>query len=148
MMSNASDAALQAVHHASRLVAEALKQAPQFGVYLHARDQLETMRQVLTEPGRWKESRAFVDIELMAVRELVDDEPELAVALMKAAHRFQQFCCPWRAARFIDPRCCSACVPKVPDLQPMTQAIDKDERLRQALVVISVRAWRVLRIWT
>lgn len=90
-MSTAIEEARTAVERAVLLVAEALKLAPSYGVYLHAKEQLEAMRGILADPHRWTESREFVDIGLMAARELVDDEPELAEALMKAAHRFQGF---------------------------------------------------------
>lgn len=80
-----------AIEQASRLVDEALLTAPQYGVYRHAREQLDQMHLVLKAPARWAEPRDFVDIGLMAVRELVDDEPLLAEALMEAANRFQEF---------------------------------------------------------
>lgn len=67
-----------------------LKDAPTYGVYLHAKSQLDAMLKLLTGPAPITPAqKKFVDIGLMAAKELDAAEPEYADALMLAAYDFQ-----------------------------------------------------------
>jgi Tsi6 len=67
-----------------------LLHTPTYSVYVHADEQLKIMLDMLaldvlpTEP-----ERAFVDIGIMAVKELEAEEPEYADALMLASYNFK-----------------------------------------------------------
>lgn len=61
-----------------------------YGVYQHAQDQLERMLELLRAdqlPGQ--AARGFVDIGLMAAKELEASDEELANALMDADYDFK-----------------------------------------------------------
>lgn len=67
-----------------------LKDAPTYGVYLHAKSQLDSMLKLLTDSAPIAPAqKKFVDIGLMAAKELDASEPEYADALMLAAYEFQ-----------------------------------------------------------
>jgi hypothetical protein len=67
---------------AQEMVSKRLKEVPNYGVYIHARDQLEGISAVLKQgaiPN--SEQKKQIDIALMAVKELESTEPELADVL-------------------------------------------------------------------
>jgi len=67
-----------------------LKDAPTYGVYLHAKAQLDAMLILLTGSAPITPAqKRFVDIGLMAAKELDSTEPDYADALMLAAYEFQ-----------------------------------------------------------
>ena len=67
-----------------------LKDAPAYGVYVHAKSQLDAMLKLLTDSAPITPAqKRFVDIGLMAAKELEAAEPEYADALMLAAYEFQ-----------------------------------------------------------
>jgi len=67
-----------------------LKNAPTYGVYVHAKEQLNAMLKLLSDPAPITPAqKRFVDIGLMAAKELEATEPEYADALMLAAYEFQ-----------------------------------------------------------
>jgi hypothetical protein len=80
-----------AVKTAQQMVAERLVIAPKFGVYIHARDQLNKIDVVLkasqipTEPQKNE-----IDIALMAVKELEGSEPELADTLCMVDYLYKK----------------------------------------------------------
>jgi hypothetical protein len=67
-----------------------LLNSPTYGVYIHADEQLKIMLDMLVldllppEP-----ERAFVDIGIMAAKELEVEEPEYADVLMLASYNFK-----------------------------------------------------------
>ena len=81
---------MRSARHALELVISRLAANPAYGVYLHAHRQLG---QVLEELGRSNlpapRERSWLDIGLMAARELEADDPELADALMIADYDFK-----------------------------------------------------------
>lgn len=61
-----------------------------YGVYIHANEQLIKIVEILLSPSLPDdESRNFVDIGLMAAKELEADDAELADALMAADYDFK-----------------------------------------------------------
>lgn len=69
-------------------VDERLKINSAYGVYVHAKEQLTSMLTIL-DSGSMPENRDFVDIGLMAAKELEADDPELADALTTADYDFK-----------------------------------------------------------
>lgn len=84
------DEALASARNALNMLAIRLARSPGYGVYLHADEQL---RRMITELGcRYlppAEDRAWVDIGLMAARELESSDTEFADALMQADFDFK-----------------------------------------------------------
>jgi len=69
----------------SRLLA-----APTYGVYIHAKQQLELMLSALKkQPLPSQSARYFVDIGLMAAKELEASDPNYADVLMLADYEFK-----------------------------------------------------------
>jgi hypothetical protein len=67
-----------------------LLHTPAYGVYIHAYEQLKTMLDILKlDTLPLKSERAFVDIGMMAAKELETEEPEYADALMLASYNFK-----------------------------------------------------------
>lgn len=61
-----------------------------YGVYQHAQEQLQQMLELLrSEPLPEESTRSFVNIGLMAARELEASDTELANALMDADYDFK-----------------------------------------------------------
>ena len=82
--------ALTSVEHARTPLASRIESAPGYGVYVHANLQLSQMRIHLYRPVLQKiRSSDWVNIGLIAVRELEASEPELADALMCADYDFK-----------------------------------------------------------
>ncbi len=82
--------AIASTEHALTLLAPRLTDAPSYGVYLHAQDQLSRILLQLRAPALPDvDARDWVDIGLMAVRELEASEPSLANALMDADYDFK-----------------------------------------------------------
>jgi hypothetical protein len=64
---------------------------PNYGVYVHAREQIAFMKSILDKnliPTDQEKSQ--IDIGFMATRELEVDEPEYAAALIYLAARFSE----------------------------------------------------------
>ena len=82
--------ALDSARTARALLAERMPMNPVYGVYIHASEQLERMigdlGQRCLAPVA---TREWVDIGLMAVKELEAVDPDLANALMDADHDFK-----------------------------------------------------------
>ena len=82
--------ALNSARTAQGLLAERMRRNPGHGVYVHASEQLERMIEELAHSGLAPAAtREWVDIGLMAVRELEAVDPELANALMEADYDFK-----------------------------------------------------------
>lgn len=90
-MTDAASAALVAIEAALRLLAERAVRNPAYGVYVHAREQLDRMRSLAQAGSRLSAQQvAFVDIDLMAAKELESNDEALADALMLAAYEFKR----------------------------------------------------------
>jgi Tsi6 len=84
--------ALQAIDAALALLAPRQAQQPAYGVYVHAREQLQAMRRIVTAGGLpTAAERGVVDIGLMAAKELEAPDPDFADALMLADYNFKKF---------------------------------------------------------
>ena len=82
--------ALNSARESQRLLAERMRRNHGYGVHVHASKQLERMIEELGHAGLAPAAtREWVDIGLMAVRELEAVDPELANALMDADHDFK-----------------------------------------------------------
>ncbi len=72
------------------LLAVRLAKNSDYGIYVHANEQLTRMIVELGYPFRpFSASREWVDIGLMAAKELDDTDPEFANALMQADFDFK-----------------------------------------------------------
>jgi Tsi6 len=82
---------LQAIARAGAMTESRLAGFPGYGVYIHAKEQIDQMRSILGS-GRLPtaEEKGQIDIGLMAVRELEVEEPEYAEALIYLAARFSE----------------------------------------------------------
>jgi hypothetical protein len=84
------DEATRSARKAFELLGERMAGNPGYGVYIHAHEQLERM---LTELGyRYlppAQQRLWVDLGLMAVKELEASDPDFANALMDADYDFK-----------------------------------------------------------
>lgn len=76
---------------ASTMTQSRVLKYPKYGVYIHAQEQIGYIRSIL-DSNRipTNEEKARIDIGLMAVRELEDEEPEYATALIGLAARFNE----------------------------------------------------------
>ncbi|MFT3715635.1 MAG: immunity protein Tsi6 family protein [Gordonia sp. (in: high G+C Gram-positive bacteria)] len=81
--------AQQSAVTALRIVDERLQLNSQYGVYVHAKEQLDSMLASLNSREPIAEDREWVDIGLMAAREVDSSDPELAGALMDADYDFK-----------------------------------------------------------
>lgn len=82
--------AIEAVQVALEATKIKLSHTPNYGVYIHADEQLKVMLEMLaldTLPPA--SDRAFVDIGMMAAKELETEEPDYADALMLASYNFK-----------------------------------------------------------
>jgi hypothetical protein len=90
-MTPSKSPALLAIESASSLLAARTMRNPKYGVYVHAREQLDQMRGLAQSAQRMSLSQiAFVDIDLMAAKELESSDEPLADALMLAAYEFKR----------------------------------------------------------
>lgn len=84
------DEALDSAKLASALLAERMRANPGYGVYIHADEQLN---RIVAELGHRHlppaAQRTWVDMGLMAAKELEATDPEFADALMKADYDFK-----------------------------------------------------------
>jgi hypothetical protein len=86
----ARDEAVRSARAALALLKERMPKNPEYGVYIHAREQLERMLAELGYPYLPHASkREWVDIGLMAVKELESADPDFANALMDADYDFK-----------------------------------------------------------
>lgn len=84
------DEAVQSASAALALLNDRMPKNSAYGVYIHAREQLERMLVELGYPYLPPASkREWVDIGLMAVKELESADPEFANALMDADYDFK-----------------------------------------------------------
>lgn len=82
--------ALNSARTARALLEERMPLNPGYGVYVHASEQLQRMLQDLASPYLPPVAkREWVDIGLMAVKELEAADPDLANALMDADYDFK-----------------------------------------------------------
>lgn len=82
--------AVRSASHALELLGRRMAANATYGVYLHARQQLMRVLEELSQPNLPSpRGRQWLDIGLMAARELEADDPELADALMTADHDFK-----------------------------------------------------------
>jgi hypothetical protein len=82
--------AIDPIMLALKLVHLRMQQTPDYGVYIHAKEQLEKMQSLLVQPNIPSlASRDFVNIGLMAAKELENSDPDLADALMLAEYNFR-----------------------------------------------------------
>jgi hypothetical protein len=81
----------EAVNVALSMTESGLQKFPNYGVYLHAKEQIIFIQSILRSgrPPTQKE-KDQIDIGLMAVRELEVEEPEYAEALIYLAARFNE----------------------------------------------------------
>jgi hypothetical protein len=83
--------ALDSIRKALALLDRRLAENPGHGVHIHAAEQLARMLAELDRPYMPPEpEREWVDVGLMAVKELDDVDPEFANALMKADYEFKR----------------------------------------------------------
>lgn len=84
------DEALTSAKSALAILADRMPKSPRYGVYLHAEEQLNRIVEQLgfryLPPVQ---QRAWVDIGIMAVKELETADPDLANALMDADYNFK-----------------------------------------------------------
>jgi Tsi6 len=81
----------QAVDTAIAMTDSRIAKLPNYGVYLHAKEQLGLIHAVLmTRVAPTEKEKSIVDIGLMAVRELEVEEPDYAEVLIYVAARFNE----------------------------------------------------------
>lgn len=84
------DEAVASARKALALLGERMPRNPGYGVYVHASEQLNQMLTELSHPYLPPAAkRAWVDIGLMAVKELEVADPDFANALMDADYDFK-----------------------------------------------------------
>ena len=84
------DEATKSARNALALLGERMPKNPGYGVYIHAHEQLKRILAELGHPYLPPASkREWVDIGLMAVKELESADPEFANALMDADYDFK-----------------------------------------------------------
>lgn len=80
------------IRKAQKMIAERLLLVPTYGVYIHARDQLNLIEIVLSNGLTPTEvQKGKIDIALMAVKELESSEPELADILCMVDYHFKKW---------------------------------------------------------
>lgn len=70
---------------------ERLQRFPNYGVYIHARDQVEFIRGILANgkiPNQ--KEKDFVDIALMSVKELDVSDPDFSDVLCELSYQFKR----------------------------------------------------------
>jgi hypothetical protein len=78
-MSSCLNQLLKEVDLALAMTIERLSRSPTYGVYIHAREQLESIRSTLVADGGLTVAKIpLVDIGIMAVKELEASDPEYA----------------------------------------------------------------------
>lgn len=83
--------AINSVKKALAMLGDRMPRNPGYGVYIHANEQLDRMLAELGHPYLAPiPKRDWVDVGLMAVKELDDVDPEFANALMKADYEFKR----------------------------------------------------------
>jgi hypothetical protein len=83
--------AKNSIKKALAMLGERMPRNPGYGVYIHANEQLNRMLAELGHPYLPPiPKRDWVDVGLMAVKELDDVDPEFANALMKADYEFKR----------------------------------------------------------
>ena len=81
----------QAVNLAIEMTETRLVEFPNYGVYFHAKEQLEFIQNVLQgENSPTAAEKNKIDIGLMAVRELEVEEPDYAAVLIYISARFEE----------------------------------------------------------
>lgn len=84
------EAAIRSAEKALTLLGERAERSPDYGVYVHAEEQLIKMLEALrAETLPPPADRGWVDIGIMAVRELEAEDPDFANALMDADYDFK-----------------------------------------------------------
>ncbi|WEN14809.1 immunity protein Tsi6 family protein [Rhodanobacter sp. AS-Z3] len=84
------DAVLASVRYARSLLADRMHSNPGYEIYIHANEQLTRMLLELELPSMpLAAEREWVDLGLMAVKELNDIDREFASALMDADYDFK-----------------------------------------------------------
>ncbi|MGN6120247.1 MAG: immunity protein Tsi6 family protein [Rhodanobacter sp.] len=84
------DEAIRSANAVLSLLDDRIAKDPAYGVYVHAREQLERMLVELGSPYLLPTpKREWVDIGLMAAKELESTDPDLANALMDADYDFK-----------------------------------------------------------
>ncbi len=79
------------VHQAQTMVSQRLLTAPNYGVYTHARDQLQTIATLIDNSLSPTDiQKNEIDIGLMAVKELESTDPELADILCRVDYEFEK----------------------------------------------------------
>jgi hypothetical protein len=85
------DEALDSIRKAQTLLLARMPGNPGYGVYIHANEQLTRMLMELGYPYLpTAPEREWVDVGLMAAKELEAVDPEFANALMKADYEFKR----------------------------------------------------------
>jgi hypothetical protein len=76
---------------AKKMTEEKLHDVPSSSIYLHALAQIDFIKRVLMQ-GRapTQEERDFIDIGLMAIKELDDTEPEFSGVLCELSYQFKK----------------------------------------------------------
>lgn len=88
---NANTNLTSVLNTAKTMAEDKLLHFPSSGVYLHALAQINFIGKILTE-GRTptQQERDFIDIGLMAIKELDDTEPEFSDALCELSYQFKK----------------------------------------------------------
>ncbi|WP_143326295.1 immunity protein Tsi6 family protein [Vandammella animalimorsus] len=84
-----SENLLAAIAKAKEMTEFRLNVSRNYGVYIHAKEQLENMQNAVA--GKIPVDELVIDIGIMAVKELEASDPEYADALSLAAYLFQQW---------------------------------------------------------
>lgn len=81
---------LGSVDEALRVTRQRLDAFPKHGIYRHALEQLQTMKEWLQGQRDLREFAGSIDLGLMATKELESSDMELADALMLADFQFKK----------------------------------------------------------
>ena len=77
------------IKNALAMTEDRLSKNGDFGVYLHAKNQLEKMLEIASRRKSTDLERNSIDIDTMAAKELEADDFEYADILCRAAHAFK-----------------------------------------------------------
>lgn len=79
-----------ALNIAKNMTIERLSQYPNYGVYIHAQDQIKFIEELL-QKGKVpdQQEKDFVDIALMSVKELDTSEPDYSDVLCELSYLFK-----------------------------------------------------------